>query len=796
MDQTHILVHEQFPNHITKHVRAGNTYTFTTENGVILVVSLLDEHIIRVRYSTTGYFDDDFSYALSTKFRGHIQDTDFLDDTQYYEVQTALIKCRIEKKTMRVSFLNQENVVINRDEKGFHWEENPAYGGDIVKMTKEVMPGEHFFGLGDKPTHFNLRGKRLRLWGMDEYGFERDDDPLYKNIPFYLGLHAGLGYGIFFDNTFQSQFDFTSERRNATSFWAEGGEMNYYFIYGPALLDVVRKYTRLTGVPNLPPKWALGYHQCKWSYVPEKTIREVTEKFRSLKLPCDAIYLDIDYMDGFRCFTWNKEHFPNPKALVSELLEKGFKTVAIIDPGIKIDEDYWVYREGMEKGYFCRRSDGPLMKGKVWPGECYFPDFTRPEVRKWWAGLYKDLIHNIGIRGIWNDMNEPAVFEIEGKTFPNDVRHDYDGHHCSHRKAHNIYGMQMARATYKGVKAYGVPRRPFVITRSCYSGTQRYSSVWTGDNLASWDHLTLANIQTQRLAISGMSFVGSDIGGFIDHPTSELYVRWVQLAIFHPFCRTHSSGDHGHQEPWSFGKGALNIVRKFIELRYRLLPYLYTTFYQYITDGTPMLRPLSFMAQDDEDTWYREDEFFSGDHILTLHMNGPGTLGRHAYLPKGNWYDYWTDAILEGGSEQAFVCQLDQALFFIREGAVIPLYPVMQYVGEKKIEIVELHIYFLIGHEKSELYEDAGDGFEYKKGDMRLSAFTVNGTEHNLCLKQERLGTYEPEYGIFELHFHGLPGAPKETGFKVQKRSTQDQAHDVYITQVPVGFEEIEIHFE
>ena len=247
--------------------------------------------------------------------------------------------------------------------------------------------------MGDKPQHLNLKGHRFENWATDSYAFGKDTDPIYKAIPFYTGLHNNKSYGIFFDNTFRTYFDFCHERRNVTSFWAQGGEMNYYFFYGPKMQDVVTSYTDLTGTPELPPPlWALGYHQCKWSYYPESNVKEVTAKFRALKIPCDAIYLDIDYMEGFRCFTWSKDYFPDPKRMVKELADDGFKTVVIIDPGIKIDNEYSVFKEGLDKDYFCKRADGPYMKGKVWPGECYFPDFTRPEVRKWWAGLFKSLL--------------------------------------------------------------------------------------------------------------------------------------------------------------------------------------------------------------------------------------------------------------------------------------------------------------------------------------------------------------------------------------------------------------------
>jgi alpha-glucosidase len=625
-------------------------------------------------------------------------------------------------------------------------------------MSKTSQEGESYYGLGDKPVDINLKGKRFENWVTDSYAFGRDTDPIYKAIPFYLGLHHKKSYGIFFDNSFRSFFDFCHERRNITSFWAQGGEMNYYFIYGPDISDVVASYTDLTGKPHqMPPLWALGYHQCKWSYYPESKVKEVTKKFRELKIPCDAIYLDIDYMDGFRCFTWNKEYFPDPKRMVKELADDGFKTVAIIDPGIKIDNDYNIYREALEKDYFCKRADGPYMKGKVWPGECFFPDFTNPEVRDWWAGLFKELIEDIGVKGVWNDMNEPAVMDVPGKTFPDDVRHNYDGNYCSHRKAHNIYGMQMARATYKGLKKFSYPKRPFVITRSAYSGTQRYTSTWTGDNVASWDHLAIANNQAQRMCMSGFSFAGSDIGGFAQQPNGELFVRWIQLGVFHPFCRVHSSGDHGDQEPWTFGKSMTDIVRKFIEIRYTLLPYLYTSFWRYANEGVPILKSLVLFDQEDQHTNYRNDEFIFGEKILVCPILEPNAKGRRMYIPRGEWFNFWNDELVIGGEEKWVDADIESLPIFIKSGAIIPKYPVQQYVGEKEIDKLTLDVYYKLGKEKSQVYEDAQDGFDYKKGRFSLRNFTLVGNKKDLIIQQFKSGKYITSYDTFEINLHGLP---------------------------------------
>ncbi|NNE56208.1 MAG: DUF5110 domain-containing protein, partial [Flavobacteriales bacterium] len=394
---------------------------------------------------------------------------------------------------------------------------------------------------------------------------------------------------------------------------------------------------------------------------------------------------------------------------------------------------------------------------KVWPGECFFPDFTRQEVRDWWSGLFKELIEDIGVKGVWNDMNEPAVMEVPNKTFPDDVRHDYDGNPCSHRKAHNVYGMQMARATYQGLKKFAYPKRPFVITRAAYSGTQRYTSTWTGDNVATWEHLWIANVQAQRMAMSGFSFAGSDIGGFAEQPNGELYARWIQLGVFHAFCRTHSSGDHGEQEPWMFGDEVTSIVKKFIEMRYELLPYLYTAFWRYHTDGIPILKSLVLFDQEDIQTHYRTDEFMFGEKILVCPILEPNSLGRRMYIPRGRWYDFWTKEVQEGGDEHWVDSDISTIPIFILEGSIIPKFPIQQYVGEKKIDTVKLDVYYKLGKENSQLFDDAHDGYDYTKGRFSLRTFKLRGKKTELIIQQHKSGKYVTDYQDFELNLFGLP---------------------------------------
>ncbi|GAA4299909.1 TIM-barrel domain-containing protein [Nibribacter koreensis] len=784
---------EFFPGTVQQVEQADHHIIFTCDNRVALRLEVVTDSILRYRFATEGAFARDFSYAVEPQRKPAAPSFEFKELTDHYRITTQDLICTISKLGLRVRMLDRSGILLNEDEKGFHWEEHKDYGGDIVKMSKVAKPHEFYYGLGDKANNMNLRGERFENWGADTYGYGKGSDPLYKNINFFMGLHNRNAYGIFFDNTFRSFYDFGRERKDVTSFWAQGGTMDYYFIYGPTLLEVVQKYTLMTGTPELPPLWSLGYHQCKWSYYPEKVVKDLAKGFRKHQIPCDALYLDIDYMEGFRCFTWSKDHFPDPARLVKELKDDGFKTVVIIDPGIKIDPDYWVYQEGVANDYFCRRADGPVYKGTVWPGLCHFPDYTREDVREWWSGLFKGLISEVGVKGVWNDMNEPAVFEIG--TFPNDVRHHFDGEPGSHRKAHNIYGMQMARATYDGVKRFSYPDRPFTITRSGYAGVQRYASVWTGDNIASWEHLWLANIQCQRLSISGISFVGSDIGGFIETPDGELYIRWLQLGVFHPFCRTHSSGDHGEQEPWSFGEPFTSLARKFIELRYQLLPYLYTTFWQYTNQGTPMLRPLALLDQNDPECYERMAEFCVGDHLLICPITQAGVDGRVMYLPQGQWYDFWTDKVFMGKQEFWANAPLDKIPMFVRAGAVIPFYPVQQYVGEKDIQEITLHVYYSPATFESIVYEDGGDGYGYEEGQYLEKTFQTATSLTTYSLTQQIKGEGVTLHQTYRVVFHGMPA--KTASVMVDEAVIEFEASPDFATLtvvVPSGFKALNLN--
>lgn len=751
--------------------REGITFFFSDSKACVEVKVVTDD-IIRVRLAPIGVFLDDFSYAIVEQ-EHHPISYDLSEDEENYHVSTNNVRCTIRKQDFLVSFSDTNGKLMNADYAPMHWEENVDFGGYYVYCTKTAFEDEVFFGCGDKASHLNLRGRRIVNWNSDTYSYAFNQEPLYKTIPFYLGVTGGDAYGIFFDNTFKTYFDFAAEHNDQTSFWSEGGELQYYYIHGPQLMDVVKRYHQITGTHDLPPLWAIGYHQCRWSYFPEANVRYIADQFRKREIPCDAIYLDIDYMDGYRCFTWNKKYFPDPKKMISDLAAHGFKTVVMIDPGIKVDENYWVFKEGQDNKYFCRRGDDYFMEGFVWPGRCQFPDYTNPKVRDWWGGLYKGLVED-GVAGFWNDMNEPAIF---GKgTFPNDVRHYYEGYRGSHRKAHNIYGMQMVRATYEGLKKLYKNKRPFTLTRAAYSGTQRYSSVWTGDNIATWEHLRIGTLQLQRLAVSGLSFCGTDIGGFTGNPDGELYTRWMQFGVFSPFMRVHSAGDTVDREPWSFGPEWEAICKEFIELRYKLLPYIYTTFWQQHKYGLPILRPIALIEQHVYKNLLREEEFGFGDKIIVSPVLNPGQTSKMVYLPEGNWYYYFNNTLYNGSQEVEIATPQDEMPIFVKAGTVMAEYPVMQYTDEKKIDALKLLLYYDEGENHSYGYTDHGDTFAYEQNIYLEKHFIQESTKELVQLLQQREGLFTERYDDYKIYLIGFP-------FEPTRITVDGLAHDLKVDE-------------
>ncbi len=731
----------------------SNAVTFAG-GGAVVTVTALAPKLVRVRMNWGSPPTTDHSWAVIRKNWKKFPVE--LSGTAKAEIlRTPELEVRAQLDPFRLAFYDRNGRLISEDDPDL----GMAHDGAAVRVWKRLPEDEQFFGLGEKAGPLDKRGRSYVMWNTDAYGWGAATDPLYQDVPFFIALRRGKAYGIFLDNTYRSTFDFGAEFRNRYSFGAEGGALNYYFFYGPDTKTVLENFTGLVGRTPLPPRWALGYQQSRYSYYPEKMVRFVAHNFRLRKIPCDVIYLDIHYMDGYRVFTWNHQRFPDPKQMISRLRREGFRIVTIIDPGIKVDPKYWVYQQGLAGHDFVTLPNGSVYEGDVWPGESAFPDFTAPRVRQWWGSLYRGLIAD-GVAGFWNDMNEPSVFNEPTKTMPlNAVFYDH-GLQSPQAKIHNVYGMLMSRATEEGELSLRPGERPFVLTRDTYAGGQRYAAVWTGDNSATWEHLRISVTELMNMGLSGLSFAGADIGGYAGGPSPDLYTRWLEAGVFYPLCRTHTEFGSPEQDPWSYGVRREKINRDSIDLRYRLLPYLYNAFYQSSKTGLPVMRALLLDYPDDPKAVGQDEEFLFGDDLLVAPVVKDGERTRDVYLPKGKWFDFWSDRAYAGPRSVRVHAPLGRIPVFARGGAIIPTQQVVQYTGQAPIDPLTFEIY-PDGNSTRDYYEDDGDSFKYERGDYLLRRIAAGESEAGVTIRiSPREGTYSPPARSLVLKVHAQFAPP------------------------------------
>ena len=603
------------------------------------------------------------------------------------------------------------------------------YNRRIMGAAFPLGASDALYGLGEKTGFLDKRGRVYEMWNTDEPAHFPTQDPLYVSVPFFIRSDPHGAVGVFLDETARSWFDLGKDRREMMSLAAASECLDLYIIVADQVSGVVERYSALTGRMDLPPVWALGFGQSRYSYIPDSRVVEVAETLREKGFPADSVYLDIDYMDGFRVFTWDPVRFPDPKRLAERLAELGFRIVTIVDPGVRLDPDYQVYRTGLEGDHFCRRAGGEVYEGAVWAGPSAFPDFTQAETRDWWAGLHDALLGN-GVSGIWNDMNEPADFTGEfyfrpDFTPPADVTVRPDGLGVqSLERYHNVYGHNMCRATARAFERYRPDERAFVLTRAAFSGTQRYAAVWTGDNHSWWEHLAGMIPMVLNLGLSGFPFVGADVGGFQADAEPELYARWIETAAFMPFFRAHSASTTGPHEPWSFGSEVEQIARRFVELRYSLLPYMYGLFAEAARHGAPVVRPLLWHYPEDRRARNLNDEFLLGRDLLVAPVLTPGAETRAVYLPEGQWYDFRTDSLLEGPTDVVAQAPLESLPVFVRAPSVIPMAQVGRNAEETLSHPPTLHVY--PGTEEVEsrvavhLHHDDGHSKAYRHGEKTV----------------------------------------------------------------------------
>jgi alpha-glucosidase len=707
-------------------------------------ISFYDEAIVRINYSSTEEFEE-FSYALVSQPVSI--EYQIVESVDHLLISSNRLHIHIDKSTLALQFKNQEHQVINEDVHGL----GTSWIGEQVTCYKKLQPNERFIGLGEKTGPLDKKGHGYTNWNTDSFAYSSGQDPLYCTTPFYIGLHNQLAYGIFFDNSHKSFFNFGASNNRFSSFGADAGEMNYYFIYGDHVAEIIQGYTYLTGNMPLPPKWSLGYQQCRYSYYPDKEVLSVARTFREKNIPADTIVFDIHYMDAYKIFTWSKKDFPDPKSMIDQLKDMGFNVVVMCDPGIKVEQGYDAYDDGLQKNVFLKYPDGENYTGQVWPGWCHFPDFTKAEVREWWGNKFKEYV-DLGIEGFWNDMNEIATW---GHSLPENIVFDFEGRKATTRRGRNIFGMQMSRSTFEGTRTLMNGKRPFNLTRSAYSGIQRYAAVWTGDNVAYDEHMMLGVRMVNGMGLTGIAFAGYDVGGFVGDASTNLFVRWLSIGALSPFFRGHSMINSRDSEPWSYGEEAEQICRNYIGLRYQLMPYIYSLFYEASHSGMPVQRSLAidYSFYDKVFDHRFHHQYLFGSFILVAPVESNKDIAK-VWLPPGSWYSLYNGERFDGNKEIIVDCPLYRLPVFIKAGAIIPMQQITQHTNES-VSTLLLHIYFGNVMQQFEWYEDDGSTYDFEEGKFSKRIISFSPDDHMISIGAQH-GNFESPYKKIKIILHGF----------------------------------------
>jgi alpha-glucosidase len=785
-----------------------------TAGGAVMRVTALTNNIVRVRIGP-GQLPEDASWAVVPDAHSSSVTVEPLDSPDAVGFKTKSLDVEIARNPLRIVVKDLAGNVISEDavgkktvlgvqsasgQAGLTTAPGNSSGGFVV--WKAMPADEHYYGLGDKPGPLDRRNEAFTLWNMDAFGWQESTDPLYKAIPWYMGFQHGRAYGVLLDNTWRTWFDFGKTERDAVGFGAEGGPLDYYILGGPTPKDVMQQYTWLTGYAPLPPRWSFGYQQSRYSYYPESQVREIAARLRKDRIPADVIWLDIDYQDRNRPFTVDATRFPDMAKLVKDMQAANLRLVPIADLHVAYTPDdpgYAPYRTGAAGNNFVHNPDGTVFVGKVWPGPSVFPDFTRADTRVWWGGQYKQFV-DWGFAGFWDDMNEPSVFDGPGKTMPLNTVHRIEEpgfvtRNATHYEIHNVFGMQNSRGTWEGLATLRPNERPFVMTRASYAGGQRYAVTWTGDNSSTWNHLRQTTPQMENLGLSGFAFVGADVGGYAGSPQPALLTKWLEVAAFQPIDRDHTEKGSAPQEPWVNGPAAEGVARKYIEWRYRLLPYIYTSAEETSRTGFPLLRPLFVEFPTAAADGHPLDmdaggEFLMGADLLVAPPPYPDRVEEYSLtLPPGLWWDFWAGKRMpKADSAAALSREIEQSKdpkfadrpeikarlaaasrlkitpaedvlpVFVRGGAIIPLEPLTQSTMETPKGPLELRVYLPdYGDEcKGTVYWDDGHSLDYTKGKYSRQAFHCkadgNGVRVTMSAQD---GTFVPWWREIEVVVYG-----------------------------------------
>lgn len=767
-----------------------------TANGRSVTVTAITDNVVHIRITAPGHGPQESSWAVLAEARaGRAKAT-----ISEHELRTASLSVTLDPSTLHLVIADRAGRVILADDA------NPfRLEGSSFTLRKQLGQNEHIFALGDKTGGLDRRGGSFVNWNTDAWGFTSSTDPIYKSIPFFVSSGGtGGAYGVYLDNSWRSWFDFGHREADVLTFGSDNGPIDYYVIAGPTIRDVVHRYVKLTGHAPLPPRWVLGYQQSRWSYGSETEVRDLAAKLRAEQFPTDVIWLDIDYQDRNRPFTIDRKAFPHFRKMIQDLADDGIKLVSIVDlhiahaPG----QGYAPYDEGSADNQFVHNADGSTYVAPVWPGPSVFPDFTRTSTRKWWGELFKPLLDD-GIAGIWNDMNEPAIFETPTKTMPLDVVHKIEGsgftaRDATHAEIHNVYGMENSRATYEGLRALRPDERAFVMTRASFAGGQRYAATWTGDNSSTWDHLKLAVSQTLNLGLSGFSWSGADVGGFTGGPSPDLMTRWFEYAVFAPIFRDHSAKGAPRAEPWVDGPEHLAIRRRYVDERYRLMPYIYSLAEQNARTGDPLMRPIFYDYPAMMETPCNSSMTFTlGARLLVAGDPKPEDKQPYnACLPAGGWFDYWTNAPVVGklSADGRYMMleltpRLDTLPVFIRAGTILPRQPLVQSTQKQPDGPLLLDVY--PGPDcRGELYDDDGHSMGFKRGDFARQEITCT-TDAQGRVRQidfaPREGNFQPWWRTVRMTIHGSKRySAKLKGQPVATRSVKGETQLTFADQ-PAG---------
>lgn len=678
------------------------------------------------------------------------------EDSTYIHQELGTIKfasIEIDQKNSKLTFKDGFGFgIFNESIPSYHEE------GWYRTVKHPEVSCENHYGFGEKGGPLDKKGEVISFWNTDSFAYDVDDAKLYQTQPIQIVVRPnGFCYALIYDNPHRSQIKIGEDHECSSEYYVEGGGINYYLIIGPTVYKVFTKIHKLLGKPPMPPISALGHHQSRWSYYPESEVRALAKEFRERKIPCDYIHLDIDYMNEYRIFTWDKTKFPNPKKLANDLLEDGFRLMAMTDPGVKVDDEFKLCKEGIRGKHFCMNPDGTIYSGSVWPGDCHFPDFTQAKTRTWFGNHFKALT-NVGIKGFWIDMNEPSVFNEKG-TIDDDVIHPGEGEPKLHKEIHNLYGHLMAQATYEGLQQLLPNTRIYINSRAAYLGTHRYAGTWTGDNNAEWSHLQVSIPMLLNMAVSGQLMIGPDIGGFAGKPSSELLIRWYQAGILYTYFRNHTINKKCSQEPWVFGKKAEKIIRETIQLRYSLMVYIYNAVRQTCLTGVPAFRALWVDYPNDPvvhiDDW-AETEYLFGDNLLVAPILKRGRRQRDVYLPSGKWYSLCGELILEGGKIHEIAVPLDFVPIFVKEGSIIPFIDDnIQHTGEIKETKISLRIYPKNSEAQADIYLDDGETLDFEHGEYEIAHIEAERRQDTWIVNVKREGKKKKFIQIGEIKILG-----------------------------------------